>query len=271
MEARQILPSGGAGAEKSAKDRTVAMDVSSYVLLSQEQALRRKLDVAANNMANMNTAGFKRERAVFHDYVERMDDASVEAAKTTAYVLDYGAVHDTAAGGFQATGNPLDVMIDGPGYLSVEAPGGGTGYTRAGFVKVNEAGELTDAAGQRLLGEGGRPIAVPADGLATLTIGADGSVTTATGPVGRLAVTVFDDERMMTPRGDGMMAGTGGRELTAAETKLRPGGIEASNVEPIAETTQMVDILRAYQSSMKLSQDMDDLRRRAIDRLSKLG
>jgi len=67
------------------------------------------------------------------------------------------------------------------------------------------------------------------------------------------------------------MTATGGRELTAAETKLKTGGIEASNVEPIVETTQMVEILRAYQSSMKMSQDIDDLRRRAIDRLGKLG
>jgi len=162
-------------------------------------------------------------------------------------------------------------MIDGPGYLSVEAPGGGTAYTRAGFVKVNEAGELTNAGGQKLLGEGGQPIVVPPDQLETLTIGGDGTVSAGGEPVGRLAVTVFDDERGVTPRGDGMMTGSGGRELPAAETKLKTGGVEASNVEPIVETTAMVDILRAYQSSMKISQDIEDMRRRAIDRLGKLG
>ena len=247
------------------------MDISSYVLLSQEQALRRKLDVAANNMANMSTAGFKRERPVFREFVEQSMENAVEQAKKTSFVLDYGAMHDTAAGSFQSTGNPMDVMIDGPGYLAVEAPDGGTAYTRAGFVKINQAGELTTAGGQRLLGEGGRPIAVPADQLATLTIGNDGTVATKDGPVGRLAVTVFDDERMVSPRGDGLMTASNGRELAAADTKLRSGGVEASNVEPIVETTQMVEILRAYQSSMKMSQDMDDLRRRAIDRLGKLG
>ncbi|MBJ6122111.1 flagellar hook-basal body complex protein [Sphingomonas mollis] len=247
------------------------MDISSYVLLSQEQALRRKLDVAANNMANMSTAGFKRERPVFREFVEQSTENAVEAARKTSFVLDYGAMHDTAAGSFQSTGNPMDVMIDGPGYLAVEAPDGGTAYTRAGFVKTNQAGELTTAGGQRILGEGGRPIAVPADQLATLTIGNDGTVATKDGPVGRIAVTVFDDERMVTPRGDGLMTASNGRELAAADTRLRNGGIEASNVEPIVETTQMVEILRAYQSSMKMSQDMDDLRRRAIDRLGKLG
>ena len=247
------------------------MDISSYVLLSQEQALRRKLDVAANNMANMSTAGFKRERPVFRDYVEHGEENAVPDARDAAFVLDFGAVHDTRAGAFQATGNPLDFMVDGPGYVAVEVPGGGMGYTRAGLVRVNEAGELTTAGGQRLLGEGGMPVVVAPDQLGSLAIGKDGTVSTAQGSVGRLAVTIFDDERALTPAGDGTLTGTGGRELSAAETKLKTGGIEGSNVDPIVETTAMVEILRAYQASAKISQDMDDMRKRAIDRLSKLG
>lgn len=247
------------------------MDVSSYVLLSQEQALRRKLDVTANNMANMNTVGFKSERPVFREYVERTAENAVDAAKSTSFVLDYGAVRDAKAGAFQATGNPLDVMIDGPGYFAVQAPGGGTAYTRAGFVKTNEAGELVSADGQRLLGEGGKPVVVPPEQLATLSIAGDGSVSTDEGVLGRLTVTVFGDERLLTPRGDGMMTGTGGRELAAAETRLRSGGVEGSNVEPIAETTAMIDILRAYQTTMKIAQDMDDMRKRAMTSLGRVS
>jgi len=253
------------------------MDISSYVLLSHEQALKRRLDVAANNIANMNTAGFRRERPVFREYVARDESPAASApsatanARTTSYVLDYGAMHDTASGSFQATGSALDLMIDGPGYLAVAAPGGGTAYTRAGFVRISQDGELTTAGGLPILGEGGTPITVPPEQLSTLSIGTDGTVTGKDGVLGRIAVTVFDDERGVSPRGDGLMAATGGRELGAAETTLRTGGIEGSNVEPIVETTAMVDILRAYQTSMKMSQDIEDMRRRAIDRLGKLG
>lgn len=247
------------------------MDVSSYVLLSREQALRRKLDVAANNMANMNTVGFKRERPVFREHVERSAENAVDSAKNTSFVLDYGALHDGKAGAFQATGNPLDLMIDGAGYFTVEAPGGGTAHTRAGFVKTNEIGELVSADGLRLLGEGGRPIVVPPEQLATLSVASDGAVSTRDGVLGRLAVTVFGDERQLTPRGDGMMAGGGGRELAATETRLRSGGVEGSNVEPIAETTAMVEILRAYQTTMRIAQDMDDMRKRAIGSLGRVG
>jgi flagellar basal-body rod protein FlgF len=247
------------------------MDVSAYVLLSHEQALRRRLDVAANNMANTSTVGFKREQPLFHEYVEKADQAPVDAAKNTSFVLDYGAVHDTAQGAFQATGNPLDVMIDGPGYLSVETPDGGVAYTRAGMLKVLENGDLAVSGGQRVLGEGGQPINVPEDQRAALAITKDGTLVGAGGAIGRLSVTVFDDERGVDPRGDGLMNGQGGRALAAAETRLKIGGLEGSNVQPIVETTAMVEILRSYQSSMRLSDSLNDMRKTAISRLGKIN
>ncbi len=247
------------------------MDISSYVLLSHEQALRRRMDVAANNMANMSTTGFKREQPVFREYVERGEQASVEAAKNTSYVLDYGVVHDTAAGSFEPTGNALDVMIQGPGYLPVEITGGGTGYTRAGSLKVLESGDLATAMGQRVLGEGGQPINVAPDQAGRLAIAADGTVSAGADPIGRIAVTVFDNEQALSPRGDGMMTGEGGRPLAAADTKLRSGGTEKSNVQAIVETTAMVDILRAYQTSMRMSEDLAGMRKTAIDRLGRVN
>lgn len=248
------------------------MDVSTYVLLSHEQALRRRLDISANNMANSSTAGFKREQPLFHDYVDEgmaSDVTSrVDGAARTAYVLDYGAVHDSSAGAFTATSNPLDVMIDGPGYLNVETPAGGVAYTRAGYVKVSAGGDLVTASGQRLLGEGGKPINVPPDQANGLTIGSDGQVMGRQGAIGRLTVTVLD-EASVVPRGDGLFSGDNGRLLTAAETKLKTGGIEASNVQPIAETTAMVELLRAYQSSQRMTESLNDMRSRAIDRLAR--
>ncbi|KMS52639.1 flagellar basal-body rod protein FlgF [Novosphingobium barchaimii LL02] len=246
------------------------MDVSSFVLLSHEQALRRQLDVAANNMANVSTTGYKREQALFHEYVENTQDAPVQDARKTSFVLDYGAVHDVSQGAFQATGNALDVMIDGPGYLNVQLPDGSTAYTRAGFIKVLDTGELATSGGQRLLDENGRPINVPTDQVGSLTIAPDGSVMAGEEAVGRLAVTSFADENMLEARGDGVLTGSGGQMMTAAQTKLRSGGVEGSNVEAISETTHMVEILRSYQTSQRLSSDLADMRRNAIGRLSKL-
>ena len=246
------------------------MDISSTVLLSHEQALRRRMDVAANNLANVSTAGFKREDPVFREYVEKTGEPQ-DPIRTTSLVLDQGAVHDTAQGGFQPTGNPIDVMIDGSGYLAVDAPDGTTAYTRAGYLKVGDDGSLVTAGGLPVRGEGGRPIAIPPDQLGKLSIGPDGTVSGTTGALGRIEVTVFDSEAGVDPRGDGLFTASGGRTLTAAETKLRSGGIEGSNVQPIVETTNMVEILRAYQTSMKMSEAIGDMRKAAIDKLGRFG
>ncbi|QIG79675.1 flagellar hook-basal body complex protein [Stakelama tenebrarum] len=246
------------------------MDISSYVLLSHEQALRRRMDVVSNNLANMTTVGFKREQPLFHEYMQETDSI-VRSAQTTSFVLDYGTVHDTSNGVFQPTGNPLDVMIDGPGFLAVEAPNGETAYTRAGFIKVLESGELVTSGGQKILGEGGQTIAVPPDQAANLSITEDGTVMGKDGPLGRIAVTVFDNEGSVDPRGDGLFNGAGGRELAANETKLVSGGVEGSNVNPISETTDMIEILRAYQASKAMSDQMSDMRKRAIERLGRPG
>ena len=245
------------------------MDVSSYVLLSHEQALRRRLDIAANNMANANTVGFKREQALFHEYVEQTTGAPLAEAKNTSFVLDYGAIHDTSQGAFQATGNPLDVMIDGPGYLSVEMADGSTAYTRAGFIKVLENGELGTAGGQRILGEGGAPIVIPQDQRAGLSVAPDGTIAGPQGPLGRIALTRFANEASVVQRGDGFVMGQEPAEMAAAETRLKSGGVEGSNVQPIVETTRMVQILRSYESSVKMADQIAQMRQKAIERLGR--
>ena len=220
------------------------MDVSSYVLLSHEQALRRRLDIAANNMANANTVGFKREQALFHEYVEQTTGAPLAEAKNTSFVLDYGAIHDTSQGAFQSTGNPLDVMIDGPGYLAVEMGDGSTAYTRAGFIKVLENGELGSVA-------------------------PDGTIAGPQGPLGRIALTRFANEASVVQRGDGFVIGQEPAEMAAAETRLKSGGVEGSNVQPIVETTRMVQILRSYESSVKMADQIAQMRQKAIERLGR--
>ena len=242
------------------------MDIPAYVLLSNEQALRRRMDVVANNLANLSTSGFKREQPVFHEKV-KATQGEIPAGRQVSFVLDYGATHDTAEGGFNATGNPLDVAIQGPGYLSVGLADGSSAFTRAGKLGVLQDGRLADAAGRPVLGDNGQPLTVPPEAQGRLRIGQDGTVEGPGGPLGRIAVTLFADEAAVSPRGDGLMEGSGGRLLPPGETRLRSGGLESSNVQPVAETTAMVEILRAYQSSQRMGEALNDLRRSAIGRL----
>lgn len=246
------------------------MDISSFVLLGQEQVLKRRMDIVANNMANMSTTGFKQERAVFHDEVAKAGDNQLRDAKTTHFTLDYPAVRDLAQGSFQATDNPLDVMIEGPGYLAVEGENG-PAYTRAGNLTVNEQGNIAIADGKPVLGEGGATIVVPEDARATLTIAEDGTVSGNGEILGRIAITQFENESGLVPLSGGLYTGEGGVELGVEATRLLPGGLESSNVEPIVETTRMIDILRSYQSSMRMANSINDMRERAIDQLGKIG
>ena len=242
------------------------MDIPAYVLLSHEQALRRRMDVVANNLANVTTTGFKREQPLFHETLWASDSAET-AARQVSFVLDYGAVHDRAEGAFTATGHALDVAIEGPGYLSVEMPAGEVAYTRSGKLTLLEDGRLATSGGHPLLGEGGRLITVPAEAKGSLRLGPDGTVEGAGSVLGRIVVTTFADERSVTVRGDGLVDGVDGTALAASETRLRSGGLEASNVQPVAETTAMIQILRAYQSSQRMGDALNDMRKRAIERL----
>ena len=144
-------------------------------------------------------------------------------------------------------------------------------YTRAGFIKLLESGELATSGVQRLLDAEGRPITVLPEQAGSLTIAEDGTVMSADGPVGRLAISGFASETQVDPRGDGLMNGVNGRFFAAAEVKLKAGGVEASNVQPIVETTKMVEILRAYQTSVGISDSMNSMRQRAIERLGKVA
>ena len=247
------------------------MDVSSYVLLSQEQALRRRLDVIANNMANMNTTGFRREMPVFQEYVENNSTPPAPGMQSTSYVLDYGSTHDMSPGAYQATGNPLDVMIEGQGYLTVEGPDGNPAYTRAGMLRVSSKGELETSAGMRLLGSTGKPIAIPAEQAGQIRIAQDGAVTGPQGELGRLSLATFADESKLLPIGNSIFSAGGMTATAAPVVKLHAGGVEASNVQPLVETTQMIEVLRSYQRSQRALEGIRDLRSKAIDKLGQIG
>ena len=88
-------------------------------------------------------------------------------------------------------------------------------------------------------------------------------------PLGRLSVTVFDDEMAVSPRGDGMMTGEGGRVLAADETRLKGGGLEGSNVQPIVEMSKMIQVQRAYESAQQMLNNEHDRDLKAIETLTK--
>lgn len=243
------------------------MEVSSLVLLSSETALRRRLDVVANNIANLNTTGFKREAPVFREMVDRMAPAGAEpdGGRRVSFVVDLGVVHDTAQGNFNSTGNPLDAMIDGAGYFKLQRPDGSFAYTRAGHFQVSASGQLVGPGGLPVVSSTGQPIEVPTDEAQALSVTPDGAVNGRRGELGRIGVFRFANEGVLAQAGDGLFDGPA--TDIPGEAKLKVGGVEASNVNAVVETSDLVEIMRTYQSSQRLADSINDLRRRSLDRL----
>ncbi|RMF12631.1 MAG: flagellar hook-basal body complex protein, partial [Alphaproteobacteria bacterium] len=106
------------------------MDTTLYVGLSHQMAMRRNMDILANNVANMNTTAFKKENVIFQEYLVEMDDTSVPTARMVAYVHDTALIRDFSEGEFKATGNPLDFALSGKNFFRVALPDGTERYTR---------------------------------------------------------------------------------------------------------------------------------------------
>jgi len=244
------------------------MENAQLISLSRQVALQRQMDVVANNIANLNTSGFKAEDLLFEEYkmpVARDNDFAF-GDKQLSYTEDWATVHDMSQGAMVQTGNPLDVALEGEGFLTVETPAGER-YTRAGSLALNSEGTLVDLSGNPVLGDGGPITFTPAD--TDITIGRDGTIATSQGVKGKLAVVEFDNPQELVRDGNNLWSG--GAPQPATDTRVMQGSIEKSNVSSIGEIAQMIRVQRSYQSTASMMQQQDDLRRNAIQRLGSLS
>lgn len=234
------------------------MDTTAYLALSRQVALMRDLDVIANNMANVTTTGFRGEQTLFETVLRRAGEAP-----RLAFVQDVGTARDMSQGPMSATGNPLDLAIDGDGWMSFATPAG-VRYSRAGHLEIDAAGQVVDAAGNPLLDDGGAPLTVP-PGDRDITIAADGTVSNRAGILGRIGLSAFADPRALVPAGGNLWAA---EDLPAPSTaRLAQGMLEGSNVQPILEMTRMIETTRAFEGTQKLIETHHDIERRAIERV----
>ncbi len=247
------------------------MDNTIYVALSRMTGLERQLDVTANNLANANTDGFKAERVLFESYLH--DDDGQASGDGTNFVLDRGSYMDDRQGTLSRTGNPLDIALNGPGWLAYETADGQTAYGRDGRMVMDPQGRLMTLAGAQVLDEGGTPIVLPPDAAATVEIGPDGTISTAEGGVlGRIGVFELRDLQRMERAGNGMLLPPPGQaaDAVAAEgTSVVQGSIEGSNVQAVTEVTRLMAIQKAYQRSVNLLNAEDELKKNLLGRIGK--
>ncbi len=238
--------------------------------LSREIALRRELDVIANNLANMNTTGFQAERVAFEDYLmPRAEGTAFQPSDDDiAFVYDWATYRDVEPGARQVTGNELDIALSPGGYLTVETPQG-LRYTRDGGLQINDQGQLVTAAGHPVISLGGTPILfTPADSEITIT--GTGQVTTNAGGRGTLMLVSFENEQTLEKQGNNLFVAD---EAVDPDPTVRvsQGVLEASNVQPVREMSRLVEVQRAYEMQAQMLRQSDQLRQEAIRQLGQLS
>jgi flagellar basal-body rod protein FlgF len=224
----------------------MVVDNALLLSLSKQMVMRRTMDIIANNLANMNTTGFKRESALFEEYLVPFETETADGPKTEnlSFVRDYGIVRDMTVGHLETTSNPLDLAIEGQGYFSVETPEG-VRYTRNGHFIRDAEGRIAMTGGALLLDDSGQPISL-AEGENDIKVAEDGTISTEQGVKGRIAVVKFANMQDMNKIGESLYETTQTPE-PSDKVSIMQGMLETSNVEPIIEMTNMIEALRSYQ------------------------
>ncbi len=231
------------------------MENTSYVMLSRQGALRRQMTAVANNIANMNTHGFKGERMLFVDHLVRSKGGESLLPDKVAYVRDVASYRVLDEGPLQETGNPLDLAIHGKGYFVIETEQGPR-YTRDGHFRLDETGRLVTQAGRPVLGQGDAPILLAPEDV-DIRVSRDGTMSSNQGQIGRLRIVAFDNERALQREAGARYSSTED-PIDMERPDVVQGMIEGSNVQPILEMVRMIDVHRAYQRSKSFIEKEDE-------------
>jgi flagellar basal-body rod protein FlgG len=240
-------------------------------------AQQLNLDVIANNLANVNTTGFKHQRAEFQDLIyQNVRAGGTQSGQgfSTPQAIQFGlgamnsaTGNDLTQGAALSTSNPLDLMIIGDGFFRVLTPDGGTAYTRDGSFKVDSAGALVTSSGYPIQ----PPITIPA-GSTSVSIGPDGGVDVvlpgAQSPtrIDQITLAVFPNAAGLTRAGQNLWtesSSSGAAQITNpgenGSGDIRSGYLEGSNVSVVEEMVRMISAQRAYEINSKAIQTSDDM------------
>ncbi|MBR1219759.1 flagellar basal-body rod protein FlgF [Bradyrhizobium sp. U87765 SZCCT0131] len=251
------------------------MENTLLIGLSRQMTLERQIDVISNNVANMNTTGFKADNSRFQEYmmpVARADNF-VGRDRQLSYVQDTASWRDYSGGPNERTDNPLNVAIDGNGFLAVQTPAGER-YTRNGELQINAQGQLVTADGNLVLGTGGPITFQPTDhdivisdtGIVTVVEGANSKTDSIRG---KLRLVNFAQMDQLQKEGTNLYSAPNGTPAQADPTsRIRQGYLERSNVNAVREMSRLVEVTRTYQNVSAILQQQGDLRKSSLDKLA---
>jgi flagellar basal-body rod protein FlgF len=241
--------------------------------LSKQMVLERQLEVVANNVANLNTNGFKADKPLFEEFLRSgaHEDNFASSDRRVSFVQDRGTFHDLTQGASEQTKSPLDVAVDGSGFLVVQTAAGER-YTRDGGLQLNNQGQIVTAGGNPVLGTGGPIVLQPTDH--DINISPDGTVTVLEGSGrtdsirGKLRLVSFADAQKLLKEGSNLYSAGEGSALPDTKSTVKQGFIEKSNVNAVAEMSTLMEVNRAYTQIATLLQQQSDLHKSAIEKLA---
>jgi flagellar basal-body rod protein FlgF len=239
------------------------------ISLSHQMAAYQAMDSIANNMANVSTPGFKRESPTFQEYVAQVKPSEGEkGSQKVSYVMETGVSRDLTEGPMQTTGGKFDFAIHGNGYFAVQTANGER-YTRNGHFTLDANGKLSTEQGNEVETQGGPLSITPQDG--DVTVAGDGTVSaTINGTqtqLGKLKVVDFAQDTALQKEGDSLYSTTQSAN-PATNVKVIQGMLESSNVQPVVEISNMIEIMRSYQATTNLSETQHSQEMASIDKLA---
>lgn len=246
------------------------MDTKILVSLSHQVAMRRQMDIIANNIANMNTTAYKRESIMFNEYLSDIGGSLPKDFKEVSFVQEMGIARQMTNGELVTTGNGLDIALEGEGMFKVRKTDGEIAYTRNGHFALSSNNTLITTQGHEILDDGDAPIEFPpnSDGF---KIAEDGTVSAEEiGEIGKLGVHQFENYGAMLKIGDNLYSAE--EVPTPSENfRISQGMLETSNVSPVLEITNMIHLSRAYAQTSNLIDQVQQTQSQAINKLTKFA
>lgn len=245
------------------------MDSGLYTAYSGLRAQSDALEILANNLANINTTGFKEQNA-FYTYLKQSvenSEGSTDLNDVINQSIQTLSALNFETGSLSETNRDLDVAITGEGFLAVQTPRG-IRYTRNGNLQLNAQSVLTTSEGYPILGTSGRTITL---GPGKIRIGESGDIFLDGIQVDRLKIASFNDLSKIEKEGSSLFKSTAGRTSEKdSDAKIKAGFLEQSNVNPVSSIVRMVEIHRHFEAIQKsVHLVMNEVNAKAIDKLGR--
>ena len=262
------------------------MHESIYIAASAGIKQARKMEMIAQNLANVNNTGYKKDALVFKEMMPPFPpDSGLDAGKNillspdksnknVSYVGITDQYTDFSTGGIKKTGGVLDLALDGEGFFKVQTPDGPR-YTRNGNFRLNTAKQLVNQNGNQVLDRNDTPVVIDAPGK--ISIDGEGSISVGNGlantTITNIKLVNFENKKFLEKIGDGLYRNKGlpEEELEAIDIKTRQGFLESSNVTSVEEMTEMVGTLRIFESYQKIIQSIDSMNDQSVNTIGRVG